>query len=206
MKRPPLCPFQRTKRPFSLISCYRISGTKDPVLFWKEKLRGNERCPFLLLQWMGIQCNHIPRRTDESWLRRNRLDTPVFLSTVRHSCTTLGQNRRWLWEQTDFHLTVGQCLVSDENSICWRSITYNTPFDGDVKICLSYDSVWQWLEGLQAVDGHVIWGSGCSSALLSSPGARLSGSESGIWASSPLNKDDQYHRPVCWIAFGRLCS
>ena len=45
-----------------------------------------------------------------------------------------------LGEQTDIDFTVGQCLVSDENSACWISARHNTLSDGDVKVCLSYGS------------------------------------------------------------------
>ena len=37
-------------------------------------------------------------------------------SAIRHCLTTVGQNIHLLWEQTDSDFTVGQCLVSDENT------------------------------------------------------------------------------------------
>ena len=37
---------------------------------------------------------------------------------------------------------VGRCPVSDEKSACQIPIRHNTLSDGDVKVCLSYDSVY----------------------------------------------------------------
>ena len=36
--------------------------------------------------------------------------------TIKHCRGTLRQNIQLLWKQTDFDFTIGQCLVSDENS------------------------------------------------------------------------------------------
>ena len=45
------------------------------------------------------------------------------------------------WEQAYLDFSVGQCLVSDENTACWIPIRHNTLSDGDVKVDLSYDGV-----------------------------------------------------------------
>ena len=39
-------------------------------------------------------------------------------SSARRCRTTEGQNIQLLWKRTDFHFTVGKCLVSDKNSAC----------------------------------------------------------------------------------------
>ena len=39
-------------------------------------------------------------------------------STIEDCCTRVGRNIQLLSEQTDFDFTVGQCVVSDENSAC----------------------------------------------------------------------------------------
>ena len=45
-----------------------------------------------------------------------------------------------LWEQTDFDVTIGQCLVSDENRACYIPIRHNTLSDKTVlRQCLIVD-------------------------------------------------------------------
>ena len=50
-----------------------------------------------------------------------------------------GPFNRYIWEQTDFDFTVGQCLLSDENSACWIPIRRKTLFDDDVKVFKAND-------------------------------------------------------------------
>ena len=64
--------------------------------------------------------------------------------TVRYCRMTVGQSIRLPGKQTDFDFAVGQCLVSYENRACQISIRHNTLSNGDVKVCLSYDSVGWW--------------------------------------------------------------
>ena len=61
-------------------------------------------------------------------------------STITHCRTTVGQNTQLLWEQIDFNFTVGRCFVSDKNRVYYIPTRRNTMSDGDVKVCLSYDS------------------------------------------------------------------
>ena len=44
-------------------------------------------------------------------------------------------HRQLLLEQTDFDFNVGHRLMSDENSVCWIPVRFNTRSDGDVKVC-----------------------------------------------------------------------
>ena len=46
-------------------------------------------------------------------------------------------------------ITIGQCLVPDENSACWIPIRLKTLSDGYVNACLSYDSVWYGIESFR---------------------------------------------------------
>ena len=48
----------------------------------------------------------------------------------------------------DFDSTIGHCPVSDENSACWVPVRHSTLSDGDVKVCLSYDSALRWIWAL----------------------------------------------------------
>ena len=50
------------------------------------------------------------------------------------------QNTQLLWEQIDFNFTVGRCFVSDKNYVYYIPTRRKTMSDGDVKVCLSYDS------------------------------------------------------------------
>ena len=48
--------------------------------------------------------------------------------------------------QETFDLTIGQCLVSDENNVCKTPIRHNTLSDDDVRVGLSYDGARCWKE------------------------------------------------------------
>ena len=54
---------------------------------------------------------------------------------IRHCLNTVGQNVQLLWEQTDFDVTVGHCLVSGDTNACWVPVRHNTVSDGEIKIC-----------------------------------------------------------------------
>ena len=56
-------------------------------------------------------------------------------STNINCCTAVGQNIQLPWQQRDFDGTIGQYLVSDENSVCWIPIKHNTLPDADLQVC-----------------------------------------------------------------------
>ena len=63
------------------------------------------------------------------------------LSHWRHCRRTVGQNIDWQREQVAFGFSVGQCLVSYENSARYIRMRHSSLSVGEVKICLSCDLV-----------------------------------------------------------------
>ena len=87
---------------------------------------------------IGISVDHVAQRAQQEECRPPEISDRrkgTIYSEARVQCPI-----RSVAVGADFDFTVGQCLVSDENSACWISARHNTLSDGDVKVCLSYGS------------------------------------------------------------------
>ena len=88
---------------------------------------------------IGISVDHMAQRAQQEECRPPEISDRrkgTIYSEARVQCPI-----RSVAVGADFDFTVGQCLVSDENSACCIPITHNLLSNGDVRAYVSCDSV-----------------------------------------------------------------
>ena len=88
--------------------------------------------PLLVSHYACITCRLITSNIDQ--------ESCCQVTQLQHKAYRPDRSSGTVAQQTDFDVSVGQCLVSDRNLAGAILIRHKTLSDGEVKGCLSYDS------------------------------------------------------------------